>query len=245
VESGKWKVKKNTKLSTFHFQFSTILYLCGMFGGILYKGFIIGILVSAPMGPIGLLCIQRTLNKGRWHGFFSGLGAVCSDVFYALLTCLGMGIVIDFIQSNQDVLQVIGGILMIFFGIYTYRSNPSKSLHKSPTAPKNYFQDILTAFGLTLSNPFIIFFYIALFARFNFLAEGKAFSILLGLTSIASGAVFWWFLVTFLVSKVRNNFNVRGLWIMNRIVGIVIIVIAAAGTVAALWKYANDMGYIK
>jgi len=216
-----------------------------MMGGILYKGFIIGILVSAPMGPIGLLCIQRTLNKGRWHGFFSGLGAACSDVLYALLTCLGMGIVIDFIQSNQDILQVIGGILMIFFGIYTYRSNPSKNLHKSPTAPKNYYQDALTAFGLTLANPLIIIPYIALFARFNFLAEGKTFSILFGLASIASGAVFWWFLITFLVNKVRSNFNVRGLWIMNRIVGVVIIVIAAVGTIDGLWEYASKMGYIK
>ncbi len=213
-------------------------------GGVLFKGFLIGILVSAPMGPIGLLCVQRTLNKGRWHGFFSGLGATCSDVFYALLTFLGMGIVIDFIQSNQEVLQVAGGILMIFFGIYIYRSNPSKNLHRPPTAPKNYFQDSATAFGLTLSNPFIIFLFIALFARFNFLAEGKTFSILLGLTSIAAGALFWWFLITFLVNKVRGNFNVRGLWIMNRIVGVVIMVIAVVGTVAALWEYAKMMRYV-
>ena len=214
-------------------------------GGILYKGFLIGILVSAPMGPIGLLCVQRTLNKGRWHGFFSGLGAACSDIFYALLTCLGMGIVIDFIQSNQEILQVVGGILMLAFGIYIYRSNPSKNLHRPPTAPKNYFQDALTAFGLTLSNPVVIFIFIALFARFNFLAEGKTFSILLGITGIAAGAICWWFLITFLVNKVRNNFNVRGLWIMNRIVGVVIIAIAVVGTFVALWEYAIVMGYVR
>ena len=213
-------------------------------GGILYKGFIIGILVSAPMGPIGLLCIQRTLNKGRWHGFFSGLGAATSDFFYALLTCLGMGIVIDFIQSNQEMLQIAGGILMMVFGIYTYRSNPSKGIQRPPTAPKNYFQDSLTAFGLTLSNPFIIFLFLALFARFNFLAEGKVFSILLGLTGIAAGAISWWLLITYLVSKVRGNFNVRGLWIMNRIVGVVIIVLAVAGTGVAIWEYAKIMGHI-
>ena len=59
--------------------------------GIVSKGIIIGVLVSAPMGPIGMLCIQRTLNKGRWHGFVTGLGAALSDVIYAALTCLGMG----------------------------------------------------------------------------------------------------------------------------------------------------------
>ena len=215
-----------------------------MIGGVLYKGFVIGILVSAPMGPIGLLCIQRTLNKGRWHGFFSGLGAAASDILYALLTCLGMSIVINFIQSNQEILQIAGGLLMMAFGVYIYRSNPSKNLHTPSISPKNYFQDSITAFGFTLSNPFIIFLFIALFARFNFLSEGEAFSILLGLTSIAAGAVFWWFLITFLVSKVRHNFNVRGLWIMNRIVGVVIMTIAIAGTFFALWEYAKIMGYM-
>ena len=207
-------------------------------GGILYKGFIIGILVSAPMGPIGLLCVQRTLNKGRWHGFFSGLGAAVSDIFYAVLTCLGMGIVIGFIHSNKELLQIVGGLLMLGFGIYIYRSNPSKNLHKPSTAPKNYFQDSLTAFGLTFSNPFIIFLFIALFARFNFLAEGEVvFSVLIALIGIAAGAMFWWFLITYLVSKVRGSFNVRGLWIMNRIVGVVIVVVAIAGTITAIWKF--------
>ena len=212
---------------------------------ILYKGFIIGILVSAPMGPIGLLCIRRTLNKGRWHGFFSGLGAAASDFFYALLTCLGIGIVIDFIQSHEEILRITGGILMMAFGVYIYRSNPPKSLERPPGVPKNYFQDALTAFGLTLSNPIIIILYIALFAHFNFLAERKVLFVLLGLVSIVAGATFWWFVVTYLVSKVRNNFNVRGLWFVNRIVGIVIIILAIAGTVVALWDYAKIIGYVK
>ena len=69
--------------------------------GIVSKGIIIGVLVSAPMGPIGMLCIQRTLNKGRWHGFVTGLGAALSDVIYAALTCLGMGVVVNFVEANQ------------------------------------------------------------------------------------------------------------------------------------------------
>ena len=206
-------------------------------GVILLKGFLIGILVSAPMGPVGLLCVQRTINKGRWHGFFSGLGAACSDVFYAVITCFGMGIVFKFINSNQQILQITGGIIMIFFGIYIYRSKPTGNLHRPPTAPKNYFQDALTAFGLTLSNPIIIFVFIALFARFNFLAEENIFLMMLGLAAIATGALFWWFLITFLVDKIRNNFKVRGLWIMNRVVGVVIMTIAFVGTFSVFLEY--------
>jgi threonine/homoserine/homoserine lactone efflux protein len=197
----------------------------------------IGVLVSAPMGPIGLLCIQRTLNKGRWHGFFSGAGAAFSDLIYAAITCMGMGFVISFIENHQVVLQVIGSILLLFFGIYTFRSNPSRGL-KKPTEYKSssFYQDTVTAFFLTLSNPFIIFLYIALFARFNFiLPDDKFYSIVFGLLGIVAGAIFWWFMITYLVGKLRLVFNVRGLWIMNRAIGMVIIALSIVGLAYSIW----------
>ena len=194
---------------------------------IIYKGFLIGILVSAPMGPVGLLCVQRTLKKGQWHGFFSGIGAAFSDIIYAGITCLGMGFIIELITANQYTLQIIGSILLMIFGIYVFRSNPFKWLHEPKENINSYSQDTLTAFLLTLSNPLIIFLFIALFAHFNFIApEEKLFSILLGLVSILVGALSWWFLITFLVGKLRKIMNLRGLLIMNRIVGVLIIVLS-------------------
>ena len=77
------------------------------------RGLAIGILVSAPMGPIGVLCIQRTLNKGRWSGFVTGLGASISDLGYAVLTGLGMSIVIDFIETNEYLIQILGLIYIV------------------------------------------------------------------------------------------------------------------------------------
>lgn len=207
-------------------------------GSIIYKGILIGILVSAPMGPVGLLCLQRTLNKGRWHGFATGVGATCSDILYALLTCLGMGFVIDFIESNQEILQIAGSILLLLFGIYIYRTNPSKSLRKSQEGNSTYHQDLITSFFLTLSNPFIIFLFIALFARFNFIApEDKLLSMITGLIGIAIGALLWWFMITTLVGKLRNNFNLRGLWIMNRIVGVIIIALSVIGAGVTIWEH--------
>ena len=90
--------------------------------GLISKGIVIGVLVSAPMGPIGMLCIQRTLNKGRWHGFVTGLGAALSDVIYAALTCLGMGVVVNFVEANQAPLQFdrqyrIGYFRLLYFPI--------------------------------------------------------------------------------------------------------------------------------
>ncbi|GHT67780.1 hypothetical protein AGMMS50239_31590 [Bacteroidia bacterium] len=202
---------------------------------IIYKGILIGILVSAPMGPIGLLCIQRTLNKGQWHGFFSGVGAACSDLFYAGIVCLGMGFVVDFIEGNRSILQIIGSIFLLVFGIYIFRSNPSKQLHKPKVQVNSFSQDAISAFFLTLSNPLIIFMYIVLFSRFNFISpEEKLHSMLLGLLCIFAGALSWWFLITFLVGKLRKVINLRGLWLINKIVGTVIIILSVLGLVYPL-----------
>jgi threonine/homoserine/homoserine lactone efflux protein len=199
---------------------------------IIYKGILIGILVSAPMGPIGLLCIQRTLNKGQWHGFFSGIGAAFSDLFYAGLVCLGMGFVVDFIENNQTILRIVGSILLLLFGIYIFRSNPSKQLHKPKENINSFSQDVISAFFLTLSNPFILLVYIVLFSRFNFISsEEKMESMLLGLLCILTGALSWWFLITFFVGKLRKIINLRGLWMINKIVGAVIIFLSVLGFV--------------
>jgi len=203
---------------------------------IIVRGILIGILVSAPMGPIGLLCVQRTLYKGRWHGFFSGIGAACSDFLYALITCMGMGIVIVFIENNQAILQITGSVLLMFFGIYIYRSDPSKNFRK-PKHTYSYSQDLLSAFVLTLSNPLIIFLFIALFARFNFISqEDKMYSILLGMLSIMIGALIWWFALTSIVGKLRKAFNERGLLIVNRTLGVVILLVSAFGIGMSVWE---------
>ncbi|MDR0733842.1 MAG: LysE family translocator [Dysgonamonadaceae bacterium] len=199
---------------------------------VIRKGIIIGILVSAPMGPIGLLCVQRTLNKGPWHGFFSGVGAAFSDLFYAVFVCLGMGFVIDFIEGHQTILQIFGSVSLLFFGVYTFRSNPFKRVHMPKENINSFSQDFITAFFLTLSNPFILLVYIVLFSRFNFiLPEEKTVSMLLGLLCILTGALLWWFLITFLVGKLRKIMNLRGLWLVNKTVGAVIIVLSVLGLV--------------
>lgn len=202
---------------------------------LIIKGIIIGILVSAPMGPIGMLCIRRTLYKGRWHGFVTGLGAVLSDVIYAALTCLGMGVVVNFIEANQAPLQLVGSIVIGIFGLYIFYTNPSKNLQKQQEKKLSYTQDFFTAFLLTFSNVLIVFLYIGLFARFGFiLPEHAVWMSLIGILFIGVGAVLWWLGITYIVSKLKKWFNVRGIWILNRVVGIVIIILALIGTISIL-----------
>lgn len=205
--------------------------------GVLVKGVVIGVLVSAPMGPIGMLCIQRTLNKGRWHGFVTGLGAALSDVMYAVLTSLGMGVVINFIEANQGPLQLIGSVVLALFGYWIYKSNPVKSLRKQQEGKTSYTQDFITAFLLTFSNVFILLLYIGLFARFSFiLPEYSVFLVAAGILCIGVGAVLWWFVITYFVAKLKKKFNVRGIWVMNRVVGSIIIALSVLGVLSVLFS---------
>lgn len=206
--------------------------------GLLGKGLFIGILVSAPMGPVGMLCIQRTLSKGRWHGFVTGLGAVLSDVIYAAITGLSMGFVIRFVEANLMPLQLGGSILLAVFGFFLYRNNPIKSLKKQREGKLSYAQDFVTGFLLTFSNVLIVLLYIGLFARFGFISTDCSLGMLLaGIVCIGIGAVVWWLVITYIVSKLRKWFNVRGIWLLNRIVGTVIILLAVIGILSVIFTF--------
>ena len=203
--------------------------------GILWKGFLIGVVVSAPLGPVGVLCIQRTLNKGRWYGFVTGLGASLSDIIYALLTGYGMSFVFDYVNKNLYALQLFGCILLMIFGIYTFRSNPVKSIRPSSGNKGTYLHNFVTAFFVTFSNPLVIFLYIALFARFAFVSEGVlVFEAVTGYVAILVGAVSWWFFITYSVNKVRARFNLRGIWLLNRLIGTIVAIVSIVGLVFTL-----------
>ncbi len=202
----------------------------------LWRGIAIGILVSAPMGPVGMLCIQRTLNKGRRTGFYTGLGAALSDLLYCILTGFGLSFIEDFLERNHDIIQLIGSAVLIGFGIYIFRQNPMRRIKKAPDASSpSVKKDFISGFLFTFSNPLILFLIIGLFARFNFLVpEIRFYHYLTGFLFICAGAIAWWWLVTLFVDKVRAHFNLRSLWLINRIIGIIILGFAAVGTVSSI-----------
>ena len=131
---------------------------------------LIGLIASAPMGPVGVLCVQRTLNKGRWYGFITGIGAVVSDLIYAAITAYGMSYVMDVLNNQQTrmYLQIVGSVLLLVFGLYTYKSDPTKKIHNSGNGRGTLWHNGVTAFLVTFSNPLIIFLFLATFAQFAF-----------------------------------------------------------------------------
>ncbi|MDL2266190.1 LysE family transporter [Parabacteroides sp. OttesenSCG-928-G07] len=200
-----------------------------------WKGILTGIIISAPMGPVGILCIQRTLSKGRWYGFITGLGATLSDSIYAIITLLGMGIVINFVETNQALLQLVGSIVLGFFGYYVFKTNPTRSLQKRTEKKSSYTQDLISAFFLTFSNVLIILLYIGLFAHFDFVLPDYSFGMIAGgIGCIAVGAILWWLTITYVVAKLKKWFNIRSLWLMNKIVGVAIIFLAILGFASAI-----------
>lgn len=213
------------------------MYFCAMnhLGDIFFSGLLIGILISAPMGPIGMLCIQRTLNKGRWPAFCTGIGAALSDLLYCLLTGLGLALITNFIEEHRGLLQFLGSIVLIVFGIYLFRKNPVAAFKKPSDKANNYWIDFLTGFLFTFSNPLILFFIIGLFTQFDFLKpEFMFYHYIAGYIAIFVGALLWWYAVTFFVNKVRSHINVRSLWLINRIIGSLLILMAIGGMILSI-----------
>ena len=195
-------------------------------------------LISAPMGPIGMLVIQRTLTKGRMPALFTGIGAALSDLIYCLLTGLCLSFITDILDAHQFALQVVGGIVLAIFGVALFRKNPTRSLSSASIPPAtNYWKDFVSGFLFTFSNPFILFFIIGLFARFNFiLPEFGVYHYIVAYATILGGALLWWWIVTLLVDKLRRRINVRSLWLINRIIGSILIIMAVIGVGMALTR---------
>ncbi len=124
------------------------------------KGLILGFSIAAPVGPIGILCIRRTLQYGRLSGFCSGLGAAAADTFYGIIAAFGLTLISDFLLEKRIWLHLIGGLFLIYLGWRTFFSKPVEKNQKIPH--KTFTSDFFSTFFLTISNPLTILAYIAI-----------------------------------------------------------------------------------
>lgn len=200
---------------------------------LLLKGLLIGIIASAPMGPVGVLCIQRTMQKGRNYGLVTGAGAALSDIIYALMTGAGMSFVMDFINNERNlfIMKLIGSAMLLIFGIFMFRTDPRKCIRPTSNNKGTLFHNFLTSFLVTLSNPLIIFLFIALFNMFTFVIPGNWFGQCVGYASIVGGAMLWWLGLTYVINRMRKNFGLRGIVRLNRTIGTIVL---AASVIYAL-----------
>ena len=194
---------------------------------LILKGLTIGIIASAPMGPIGILVVQRTLKKGRWYGFATGVGAALSDIVYAIVTGLGMSLVFDFIEkpSTMLYLRLIGSIMLFFFGLWMFNTKPPAP-HSSSGKLGSFTHNGITGFLLTLSNPLIIFLFVALYARLNFVVPNHVWEQTLGYAAIFCGALLWWACLTGALKSMKARLQIETLNFFNRLLGALVMCVS-------------------
>ena len=190
----------------------------------LIKGIIVGLVVSIPLGPMGVLCVQRTLNKGKSSGFSSGMGIATADAIFALIAGLGISFIIHFLSEQQLIIKIIGGVIIAFIGLKIFITNPVKQLKKHRREGKTLFEDFISILFMTLSNPFTVFLYIAVFAGLNLQDVSTGYSsALLVVTGVFVGASISWFTISTVINHFRAKIRLRKLMLINRIAGITII----------------------
>lgn len=183
----------------------------------LLKGIVVGFVIAAPVGPVGLLCIRRALADGRIAAFVAGLGAAVADTFYGAVAGLGLSLVADFLFDHRLALSIIGGLFLLFLGWRAWRT-PIVFCTETPQVHMGLFRDFTATLFITLTNPATILAFMAVFASMGAvrLAEhtGEATLLIVG---VFVGSALWWLTLSAMASAVRHKFTDQWLHHLNQI----------------------------
>lgn len=209
----------------------------------LAKGILIGILVSAPMGPAGLLCLRETMRGSRRDGMLVGLGATLSDLVYGLVAYWGVGIVLNLLDQYNSSLRLGGSVFILIFCVVLLTRRISTAEEDEPAPPHRLkstysLKKVSGAFALTLSNPFIILLFLPLYARLEFVRAVKLqfIEFFMAMAGIAIGCLLWWLCLTYLVKRLSARFGMQSLEWINRTVALVLIIIALLGIYSVFFE---------
>ena len=192
------------------------------------KGFLVGVCASAPVGPIAILVVQKSLSKGHKAGFISGLGASVVDTLYAFIAIFALAFAQKFIDDHKTLILLIGGVVLTVVGLNMAFSDPFRKMKadgESTASPKDFGQ----AVAMGLSNPMAIFVMFTLFAFFGLANDAPHnWSVAPIILSVSAGSVSYWFSVSWLLSRFRKNFRMRTILWISRITGALIVIIGIA-----------------
>ena len=194
---------------------------------IFFRGLIIGFSIAAPVGPIGVLCIRRTLAEGRLAGFLSGMGAASADMLYGAIAAFGLTAVQDLLLGQASWLRIIGGVFLLYLGVRTFVSKPAGQAAVSSRSGR--FGAYLSTFLLTLTNPITILSFLAIFAGLRLgETDGNYFSASLMVAGVFLGSAAWWLTLSTGVSLLREKFTPALLAWVNRLAGVLIFAFGVA-----------------
>ena len=190
------------------------------------KGFVLGLVVSIPLGPVGALCIQRTISKGYKSGLFGGLGAASADLIFAFIAGFGVSVVIDWLLGVRLWIQTGGAIIFMFMAWRGFYTNPAIQIRRGRRRKHRPLEDFVTTFLLTTSNPTPVFIFMAAFAGFIVHEEANFFDIILAIVGLFIGCLTWWGALVSTVNLFRGKIRLRHLLWVNKITGIVVFICA-------------------
>jgi threonine/homoserine/homoserine lactone efflux protein len=185
----------------------------------LWKGVLVGLIIAVPAGPVGVLCIRRTIFHGRLAGFISGLGAATADAIFGIIAGFGLTVVSDWLLGYQEWLRIVGAGFLLFIGISAFTADPL-AWTQSQRDPETLLADFASTFALTLTNPITILAFLAIFAGIGFTGEeatlGGAAILVLG---VWLGSLLWWAALALGAGMLRHSFRRNHLVWINRCSG--------------------------
>ena len=194
--------------------------------GLIAKGFVLGLLVSIPLGPVGAIAIQRTISKGYKAGLLGGLGAACADLVYALIAGFGVSVVINWLIRVRMWIQIGGSFIFVIMAYKVFFTNPAIQVRQHRRQKPSPLEDFMATFLLTFSNPTPVFVFMAAFAGFFVHEEVNYHDIILSIAGVFIGCLSWWGALVSGVNMFRNKIRLRHLLWINKITGIVVFVFA-------------------
>ena len=195
---------------------------------IILKGAIIGLTVSMPLGPSGIILVNRTIKRGMLSGFFSGMGLATADTILAVIAGLGFSIIITFFQDEKFLISFIAGIIIIGVGNKVLSSNPVKEFRRKEKGRKTLFRDFMSVLMLSLSNPLTVFVFVAFFSGVNVNHAVKPHIVpFLLVPGVFIGTLSWWICLSYFVNRFKKKIKLRSIVRVNQVAGIAIMMIGA------------------
>jgi threonine/homoserine/homoserine lactone efflux protein len=198
----------------------------------LLKGLMIGFAMAVPIGPIGIMCIRKTLAEGHSRGLIIGLGAATADSLYGSIAAFGLTFISDVISSQHFWVSLVGGGLLLFLGIRTFRAKRKDVI--VPFDDKGLLGSYISAFLLALTNPMTIFAFVAVFAAFGLGLQLSFFSACILVLGVFTGSCLWFLTLSYVATIFRKKLDAGGLKCVNRISGSLIILSGVAALVSLI-----------
>lgn len=218
---------------------------------ILFRGICVGIAASITVGPVAVLCIQRTLSKSRRSGIVSGFGVACADTFMAMAAFFFYSMLQTQIEQYNTLLRIIGGIFVVIVGVYIFTQNPVPQIRRNRAGKTSLWQDFVSIFGLTLANFIMVIPYIlAFFAVFKISSgdmTGEGFSGFIRAVFVIGGffcgAAGWWTLLAFVINLFRRRFRPRHMLTINHVAGLIIGILGVYTILSTFFDIFPNVGH--